>query len=227
MKKALVIFSGGQDSTTCLYWAIKEFGKENVSAIIFGYGQKHGIEIECAMKICQKEDIRFKIVSLSLLPEISESALTLHSDVTASRPDGLPATFTPNRNALFITVAHAWAQQIGATHLITGVCQTDYSGYPDCRQDFISSLEFALNIGSNQRIQIDTPLMYLTKAETFEMAKDLGVLDRVIEMTHTCYNGNREIKHEWGYGCGTCPACQLRAKGWERYREEYALHIPE
>lgn len=213
-EKALVIFSGGQDSTTCLYYA-KELYKE-VEAISFHYGQRHLIEINQAIKICQLENIHHRIVDISFYPELVESALTGAGDVSQVKENGLPASFVPNRNALMITIAHAFAQKIGAKVLVTGVCQTDYSGYPDCRQMFIMKLSDVLNEGSTANIRIETPLMYLTKAETFQLAADLGKLDEVIELSHTCYNGVRKRK-EWGYGCGTCPACLLRAKGYTEY----------
>lgn len=221
--KALVIFSGGQDSTTCLYWAMNTlYGSfKEIEAITFNYGQKHSIELECAKKICEKNNIKQHIVDISFLDQIVESALTSNGDVNQLNDKGLPASFVPNRNQIFITMAHSLAQKIGAKHLITGVCQTDYSGYPDCREAFIKAIEFATNLGSDEDIKIHTPLMYLTKAETFDLASTLGWdhYKSIIEDSHTCYNGEREMLHDWGYGCGKCPACELREKGFNEHNK--------
>lgn len=219
MKKAVVIFSGGQDSTTCLYWAIQHF--ESVEAITFNYGQKHSVELECSKNICSLENVKQTIVDISFLNTIVESALTSNGDVNQKNDKGLPSSFVPNRNQLFITLAHAYAQKIGADNLVTGVCETDYSGYPDCRLEFIAAIESASNIGSASNIDINTPLMFLTKSETFKMADRLNCLDKVLELSHTCYNGDREHLHTWGYGCGECPACELRKKGWFEFLESY------
>lgn len=216
---ALVVLSGGQDSVTCLGYALKYCKK--VFAISFLYGQRHAIELQCARELCEKYNVPHKLVSLDFLPSLVTSALTGEgnvSDAHAHKP-GLPASFVPNRNALFLTIAHAHAQEVGANVVITGVCQTDYSGYPDCRDEFVRSLAQALNIGYQTNIQIATPLMHLTKGETFSLAEDVGFLEEVLTMSHTCYNGDHETKHEWGFGCGHCPACQLRAKGWEEFKE--------
>lgn len=216
-EKAVVIFSGGQDSTTCLHWALNRFG--TVEAITFNYGQKHSVELDCAKEICDKLMIKQTIIDISFLNTIVESALTSNGDVNQKNDKGLPASFVPNRNQLFITMAHSYAQKIGAKHLVTGVCQTDYSGYMDCRQIFINAISVATNLGSGEDIQIHTPLMYLDKAETFKLALDENCLGEVIEHSHTCYNGNREIMHPWGHGCGECPACELRAKGYYEAQE--------
>lgn len=345
--KAVVIFSGGQDSTTCLYWALGKY--DVVEAITFNYGQKHSVELDCSKQICEKENVKQTIIDISFLNTIVESALTSNGNVNELNDKGLPASFVPNRNQLFITLAHAYAQKIGALHLVTGVCETDYSGYFDCRQEFINQIETACNIGSfgnqpsaewiagfiegegwfsrqsydtkegkkyypvfgieqtdkgvlvlmkeffgtgnirknnmekrsplsrlqpwtlkisgedcklvynlmksrivtlrrkeqfrkwevehkkyfiednhqisksnlgDRWIKIHTPLMRLNKAQTFQLAKDLGKLKEVVELSHTCYNGNREIMHEWGAGCGTCPACELRAKGYREAKEQ-------
>lgn len=213
--KAIVIFSGGQDSTTCLYWAINKY--KNVEAITFNYGQKHSIELEQSKIICNKENIKQTIIDISFLNTIVESALTSNGDVNKLNNKGLPSSFVPNRNQLFITMAHSYAQKINANILVTGVCQTDYSGYPDCRETFIKAIEWATNMGSNSNIKIETPLMYLTKAQTFKLAEQENCLDEVIRLSHTCYNGNRTKEHDWGYGCGECPACELRRKGWNEY----------
>jgi len=217
---ALVVLSGGQDSVTCLGIALKRF--EKVYTIGFSYGQKHKIELEQARKICDRLCLPFQLMEIPALEELADSALTTDGDVTKPhhRNSALPASFVPNRNALFLTIAHAYAQKIGAEFIYTGVCQTDYSGYPDCRFDFIRRLQVTLNIGYQTSIKILTPLMYLTKAATFSLAEDAGVLDVVLELSHTCYNGNREDSHAWGYGCGECPACVLRAKGYTEYLQK-------
>ena len=227
MRTALVVFSGGQDSTTCLGWAIDEF--DVVEAISFLYDQKHEVEVACAKLIIKKlEDdegikINHHIVDVAMLSQVSKSALVGHGKVTDMHPlkPGLPATYTPNRNALFFTMAHAMAQQIGAEHLVTGVCQTDYSGYPDCRQSFIDAIQEALNEGSESEITIHAPLMFMTKAQTFAMAEKHKVMKYVINYSHTCYNGVRSRLYAWGYGCGDCPACKLREKGWNSYVESF------
>lgn len=213
--KGLVILSGGQDSVTCLYLALKRC--DEVEAITFNYGQNHSIEVDCASQICEMENVRHIIIDISFLGTIVESALTSKGDVTKLNKKGLPDSYVPNRNALFITLAHAYAQKVGADRLYTGVCETDYSGYPDCRQEFITSIIGALNLGSESEISIRTPLMYINKAATFKIAAELGVLHKVIKYSHTCYNGIRDVLHEWGYGCGTCPACKLRIKGYTEF----------
>lgn len=218
-QKAVVIFSGGQDSTTCLYYALATY--DEVEAITFAYGQKHSVEIEQSMKICERESVKQTIVDISFLNTLVESALTSNGNVNEINEKGLPASFVPNRNQLFITLAHAYAQKIHAQYLIIGVCQTDYSGYPDCRKDFVDLIQVASNIGSASNIVIETPLMYLTKAQTFEMAQEYDCIDEVIEHSHTCYNGDRTKRHNWGYGCGKCPACELRQKGYEEFVSKY------
>lgn len=217
VKKAVVIFSGGQDSTTILYWAINMLGAENVEAITFEYGQKHSIEIEQSKKICELAGVKQTIIDISFLGTIVESALTSNGNVNELNDKGLPASFVPNRNQLFITLAHAYAQKINAQWLVTGVCQTDYSGYPDCRHEFIEQIEKASNLGSDSNISIQTPLMYLNKKETWELADKLDCLEQVVMLSHTCYNGNRETLNNWGYGCGECPACVLRENGYTQY----------
>ncbi len=217
--KAIVVFSGGQDSTTCLGLAIKEFGETNVTAISFLYGQKHKVELECAQRITSLAGIPLKVVDLSFFGDMVTSALVEDGDVDkehAYKKD-LPASFVPNRNALFLTIAHAYAQELGARAIYTGVCETDYSGYPDCREAFIDSLQSTLNLGYETKIQIITPLMHITKAETFALAEEVGFLDMVIDQSHTCYNGDHETSNDWGFGCGKCGACKLRAKGFEEF----------
>lgn len=218
MRTAVVVLSGGQDSVTCLGLALKTY--DLVYCISFEYGQKHGIEIACAVSICNKFGVPLEVVDLSFLSRIVTSALTSDGDVNKPHEykKGLPASFVPNRNALFLTVAHAHAQEVGADVIYTGVCQTDYSGYPDCRYKFIRRMEAALNIGYETGIDILTPLMYLDKAQTFELADNIGFLDTVINETHTCYEGDHTTFNEWGYGCGECPACKLRANGWDEFK---------
>lgn len=217
--KAVVIFSGGQDSTTCLHWAIKRH--EVVEAITFNYGQKHSVELECSKAICEKNNIKQTIIDISFLGTIVNSALTSNGDVNKLNEKGLPDSYVPNRNQIFITLAHAYAQKIGANTLVTGVCQTDYSGYPDCRHEFIMQLQHTCNLGSESAIAIETPLMWINKAQTFAMAYDLGCLEEVIEMSHTCYNGDHLRKNEWGFGCGKCPACVIRKEGYEKFKAQF------
>jgi 7-cyano-7-deazaguanine synthase len=219
MTKAILIFSGGQDSTTCLYWALKNF--DVVEAITFNYGQKHSIELQCSMEICTLEAIKQTIIDISFLNTLVESALTSNGDVNEINAKGLPASFVPNRNALFITLAHAYAQKIGAEAVITGVCETDFSGYPDCRKVFIDKIREALNTGSDSDIRIITPLMHLNKGEIFELAHSLGKISEVVTLSHTCYNGNHSTINEWGYGCGECPACKLREKGFDEFKKNW------
>lgn len=218
MNKAVVIFSGGQDSTTCLLWALQMY--DEVYAITFNYGQNHSAELACATEICKRLNVKQCQVGLSFFADLVESALTSGGDVNEMK-NGLPASFVPNRNQLFITLAHAYAQKIGAKTLVIGACETDYSGYPDCRKEFINKIQEATNLGSNADVEIETPLMYMTKAETFDLANRMGGLELIIEQTNTCYKGNREILHDWGYGCGECPACKLREKGFKEWKENY------
>lgn len=232
MNKAVIVFSGGQDSTTVLGKALND-GFE-CYALAFDYGQKHAVELNQAVKIADKTLVPLKVIDATEFGKLvgSKSAL-LHSGQEVGEGsllnDELPASFVPNRNAMFLTMAHAYAQIIGATTVWTGVCETDYSGYPDCRDQFIKRLEDALNTGYQTNIGFVTPLMYLTKGETFKMAEECGILDLVINESHTCYNGvrdeteafsglSRPHRHEWGHGCGECPACKLRAQGWEDFR---------
>ncbi|PZQ87286.1 MAG: 7-cyano-7-deazaguanine synthase QueC [Leifsonia xyli] len=219
-KSAVVVLSGGQDSVTCLGLALRNF--ETVHAIGFSYGQKHEVEIHCAAQICAEHDVPFAVFEIPALQSIGNSALirgTEQTDVSAQHAQNskLPASFVPNRNALFLTTAHAYAQKVGADCLITGVCETDYSGYPDCRDIFIRSLEETLNLGYETNIKIYTPLMWLNKAETFALAKAVDFLMVVLEDSHTCYNGDHNTNFVWGYGCGECPACKLRAAGFEAF----------
>lgn len=220
MNRALVVFSGGQDSTTCLGWAKNRF--DYVETITFDYGQKHRVEIIQADKIAACLAVKNTVLSLDAFTQLNDSALIDGSqDIGAHHKThtNLPASFVPNRNAIFFTLAHAFAQKQGINHIITGVNQTDYSGYPDCREPFMKALELALNLGSEADITFHYPLMHLTKAETFALSHKEGVLELVLDESHTCYNGIHDEKHTWGYGCGKCPACLLRKAGWEAYQQ--------
>ncbi|MDQ1910502.1 7-cyano-7-deazaguanine synthase QueC [Paenibacillus sp. GD4] len=211
--KALVIFSGGQDSTTCLAWAMKQF--DEVQAVTFAYGQRHKAEIDCAVDITKQLGIPHHILDLSLLSQIAPNALT-RSDMEIETPadGGVPNTFVDGRNMLFLTFAAILAKQLDYHHLVTGVCQTDFSGYPDCRDVFVKSLGVTLNLAMDYPFVIHTPLMWLDKKETWALADELGYFDLVREQTLTCYNG------VIGSGCGTCPACHLRQKGLDLYLAE-------
>lgn len=214
---AVVVLSGGQDSVTCLGMALDTY--EKVYAIGFKYGQKHSVELEQARSICFKLGVEFSLHEIPSLAVLGDSALTTNGDVSQQhhRSKNLPASFVPNRNALFLTIAHAYAQKVGAEAVITGVCQTDYSGYPDCRATFVAALELALNTGYQTSISFVTPLMYLDKAQTFALAQKHDCLELVIAESHTCYNGERDTLHMWGYGCGECPACKLREAGYNKF----------
>ncbi|WP_078390969.1 7-cyano-7-deazaguanine synthase QueC [Shouchella patagoniensis] len=209
-EKAVVVFSGGQDSTTCLFWAMERFSE--VSAIIFDYGQRHKKEIECAQAIAADQGISARVLDMTLINQLSANALT-RSDmaVDAGGEGELPNTFVAGRNHLFLSFAAVAAREIGAKHIITGVCETDFSGYPDCRDIFIKSLNVTLNLAMDNQFVIHTPLMWLDKAETWKMADDLGKLTYIRETTLTCYEGIQ------GDGCGECPSCELRKKGLESY----------
>ncbi|GIA44587.1 exsB protein [Vibrio cholerae] len=212
MKKAVVVFSGGQDSTTCLVQALKEF--DEVHAITFDYGQRHKLEIEVAQQLAKQLGVTaHKVMDVSLLNELAISSLT-RDDIPVShelQANGLPNSFVPGRNILFLTLAGIYAYQIGATTVITGVCETDFSGYPDCRDEFVQAMNQALEKGMDLPLMIRTPLMWLNKAETWALADQLGALDLVRHQTLTCYNGLI------GDGCGECPACGLRQAGLKAY----------
>lgn len=215
---AVVLLSGGQDSITCLGWALMMFA--SVQAVSFNYGQRHASELESAQNVCDEMNIKLEVFETDVLKQLGDSALlTEGADVTAahSHKPNLPASYVPNRNAFMLTLAHAYAQKVGATRVVTGVCQTDYSGYPDCRLGFINALERALNAGAESKILIDTPLMFLDKKETFQLAEEIGFLPMVIEHARTCYNGDIETRHDWGTGCGTCPSCTLKKAGYEQF----------
>lgn len=208
-EKAVVVFSGGQDSTTCLFWAKEQFGE--VEAVTFDYGQRHKLEIECAAEIAREQGVKLTVLDMSLLNQLAPNALTRSDIEIEEGENGIPTTFVDGRNLLFLSFAAVLAKQLGAKHLVTGVCETDFSGYPDCRDSFIKSLNVTLNLAMDYPFVIHTPLMWLDKADTWELADRLNVLDYVRTHTLTCYNG---IK---GDGCGECPACQLRSTGLNKY----------
>jgi len=224
---ALVLFSGGQDSTVCLAWALERFAR--VETVGFAYGQRHAIELEQRPRILKRmaalkagwqsrlgED---RVITLDALAAISDTALTRDMAIEIA-DNGLPTTFVPGRNLIFLSFAGAIAYRRSARHLVAGMCETDYSGYPDCRDDTMKAMQLALTLGLDKRLTVHTPLMWIDKAGTFAMAEDLGgrpLLDLVIEDSHSCYLGDRSRRHDWGYGCGTCPACELRARGFAKY----------
>ncbi|MBP0496269.1 7-cyano-7-deazaguanine synthase QueC [Roseomonas indoligenes] len=225
---ALVLFSGGQDSTTCLGWALSRFGR--VETVGFEYGQRHKVEMAVRPAVLAAVRAAFPdwterlgddhVVDLSALGQVSDTALTRDVEIRMQE-GGLPTTFVPGRNILFLTFAAALACRRNIKHLVAGVCETDYSGYPDCRDDTIKATQLALNLGMENRFVIHTPLMWIDKAATWALAQELGggaFVDIVREQTHTCYLGDREHRHDWGCGCGGCPACELRADGWRRFR---------
>ena len=226
-KKALVLFSGGQDSTTCLAWALSKY--EHVETIGFNYGQRHVVELDCRKPILDEIKSTYKdwseilgadhMIDLSVLGQISETALTRDAIISFEK-NGLPNTFVPGRNIIFLTFAATVAYRRNLEVIVGGMCETDYSGYPDCRDDAIKALQVALNIGMDKRYSLDTPLMWLNKAETWKLAEQIGgkkLVDIIRTKTHTCYIGDHETFHEWGYGCGKCPACEIRKKGHEIY----------
>ncbi|EGQ4403909.1 7-cyano-7-deazaguanine synthase QueC [Staphylococcus pseudintermedius] len=215
-EKALVVFSGGQDSTTCLFYAKKHF--KEVELVTFEYGQRHAKEIEVAKEIAEDQGFKHHVLDMALLSQLTPNALTSH-DMTIDSHNDVPNTFVPARNLLFLSFAGALAYQIGAKHLITGVCETDFSGYPDCRDSFIKSMNVTLNLAMDRDFVIHTPLMWLNKKETWALSDDLGVLDYVRDRTLTCYNG---IIAE---GCGECPACQLRQRGLNQYLAERGREV--
>ena len=207
--RALVVLSGGQDSTTCLYWAIDRYGTVNVDTLTFDYGQRHRIELDCAQRVAAHAGVTNTILPIDTFAALGGDALTdgdidVQSEVDT--PNGLPNTFVPGRNLVFLTFAAAFAYQRGIGNVVTGVAQTDYSGYPDCREGTITSLQHTIRLGMEFDISLHTPLMHLSKKETVELARDLGALP-AMGLTHTCYNGERPP-------CGECPACVLRARGF-------------
>ena len=212
-KKALVVLSGGQDSTTCLFWAIERYGKENTAAIGFDYGQRHKAELLCAEKICADLGVSFEVIPTPVINELTSNSLTRADiPVEKEKPEGTPPnSFVEGRNLLFLSYAAIYAKTHGMTEIVTGVCETDFSGYPDCRDVFVKSLNVTLNLAMDYNFVIHTPLMWLTKADTWELADKLGILNTIYNETLTCYNG---IK---GEGCGDCPACFLRKRGYDEY----------
>lgn len=226
-KRALVLFSGGQDSATCLAWALDRF--DHVETLGFDYGQRHRIELECrnALRsgmVSLHPDWKDKLgedhtLDLGVLGEVSQTALTRDIAIEMEK-DGLPNTFVPGRNLIFLTFAATLAYRRGLKHIVGGMCETDFSGYPDCRDDTIKALQVALNLGMDRRLVLHTPLMWIDKAETWALAKTLGgrrLVDLIVAESHTCYLGTRGALHEWGHGCGTCPACDLRARGYRQF----------
>ena len=224
---ALVLFSGGQDSTTCLAWALDRFG--HVETLGFDYGQRHRVELDLREVLREslatlKPEWRERLgpdhtIDLSVLGEISETALTRDAEIEMTDA-GLPTTFVPGRNLAFLTFAAALAYRRGISRIVGGMCETDYSGYPDCRAETMRAMATALSLGLDRPVEIDTPLMRLDKAQTWALAEELGgeaLVDVIVEHSHTCYLGDRGQRHAWGFGCGRCPACELRARGYERY----------
>jgi 7-cyano-7-deazaguanine synthase len=224
---ALVLFSGGQDSTTCLALALSKY--ERVETIAFDYRQRHTVELEARLRVLDQIKLQFPqwahrlgedhMLDLGVLGQVSETSLT--RDVAFKmESSGLPNTFVPGRNLLFLTLAAALAYRRDLQVMVTGVCETDFSGYPDCRDDTMKAMQLALSLGMDKRFLIETPLMWIDKADTWALAASLGgrqLVDLIVEHTHTCYLGDRQHRQAWGYGCGTCPACDLRAKGYERW----------
>lgn len=227
--RALVLFSGGQDSTTCLAHALARF--DHVETIGFDYGQRHRVELDARLVVLRELRAAFPawaaklgedhVLDLAVLGAVSETSLT-RDMAFRMEANGLPNTFVPGRNLLFLTLAAALAYRRGLSVLVTGVCETDFSGYPDCRDDTMKAMQLALSLGMDQRFLIDTPLMWIDKADTWRLARELGgevLVGLIVAHTHTCYLGDREHRHDWGWGCGQCPACELRARGWAAYRE--------
>jgi 7-cyano-7-deazaguanine synthase len=225
---ALVLFSGGQDSTVCLAWALERFSR--VETIGFDYGQRHAIELSVRARLREKMSAlkpgwaarlgNDHMIKLDALAAISDTALTRQTAIEIA-DSGLPTTFVPGRNLMFFCFAGALAYRRGARHLVAGMCETDYSGYPDCRDNTIKAMQIALTLGLDKRVAIHTPLMWIDKAQTFALAVEIGgdaFLDLLIEDSHSCYLGDRGKRHDWGYGCGTCPACQLRAQGFAKFK---------
>jgi 7-cyano-7-deazaguanine synthase len=230
---ALVLFSGGQDSATCLAWTLERY--DRVETIGFSYGQRHAVELEARLNVRRAmmdlssdwaeklgDDV---VVDISGYGQLAESALTREAEFEMSE-QGLPTSFVPGRNLVFLTVAAAHGWRRGISTLVGGMCQTDYSGYPDCREETLQAQQLALTLGLGKPVNVQTPLMHLTKAETWAIAQDLGgdaLIDLIVESSHTCYRGDRSTRHAWGYGCGTCPACELRAEGWRIWQSNGAI----
>jgi 7-cyano-7-deazaguanine synthase len=224
---ALVLFSGGQDSTVCLAWALERYAR--VETVGFDYGQRHAVELDVRAGL--RKDLSAMrsqwaarlgedhIVKLDALATMSDTALTRETAIEIAA-DGLPTTFVPGRNLIFFCFAGALAYRRGARHIVAGMCETDYSGYPDCRDDTVKAMQVALTLGLDKPLVLHTPLMWIDKAGTFAMAEQIGgkaLLDLVVADTHSCYLGDRAHRHDWGYGCGACPACTLRAQGYAKF----------
>ncbi len=226
---ALVLFSGGQDSSTCLAWALDRF--DHVETVGFDYGQRHAVELDC------REPVRKAVARIGgwrgtlgpdhlidlggALAEIGGTAMTRDIEIEMTE-NGLPNTFVPGRNLLFLTYAAAIAYRRGLRHIVGGMCETDFSGYPDCRDDTFKAMQLALNLGMDRRFVLHTPLMWIDKSETWAMAEKLGgaaLIQVIVDLSHTCYRGDHTTRHEWGYGCNTCPACELRANGYRKWRK--------
>lgn len=231
-ERAIVLFSGGQDSTTCLAWALARFTR--VETVAFDYRQRHRIELQCRERVLDGFHRLFPdwsarlgrhhLIDLGMLADLGATALTSEREIRVQE-NGLPSTFVPGRNILFLTAAAAIAYRCDIRHLVGGMCETDYSGYPDCRDDTIKAVQVALNLGMDAHFVVHTPLMWRDKADTWALAAELGgppLVELIGEQTHTCYLGERARRWEWGYGCGDCPACRLRADGWARYRSRAA-----
>jgi 7-cyano-7-deazaguanine synthase len=225
---ALVLFSGGQDSSVCLAWALARFAR--VETIGFHYGQRHAVELSLRPRIREhmaalKPEWKARLgddhlIALDALAAVSDTALTRDTAIETAE-SGLPTTFVPGRNLIFFCFAGAVAYKRSARHLVGGMCETDYSGYPDCRDDTVKAMQVALTLGLDRRLTIHTPLMWIDKADTFALAEELGgapLLDLIVEETHSCYLGDRSRRHDWGYGCGECPACRLRAQGYVKFK---------
>jgi 7-cyano-7-deazaguanine synthase len=223
--KALVLFSGGQDSTTCLAWALARYA--HVETIGFAYGQRHAVEMDCRPPIRNALGATHPnlgpdhVIDIAAgLAALGATALTSGGPIETG-PGGLPTTFVPGRNLLFLTYAAALAWRRGLRRIVGGMCETDFSGYPDCRDDTVKAMQLALNLGMERRFVLETPLMWLDKQATWALAADLGITGLVIEHTHTCYRGDRTRRHAWGYGCGDCPACHLRADGFSKWQASF------
>lgn len=227
-RRALVLFSGGQDSTTCLAWALDRYA--HVETVAFDYGQRHRIELDARLRVLSELRTQFPdwakrlgedhLLDLRVLGQVGDTAMTSDRAIEMQE-NGLPNTFVPGRNLLFLTLAAALGYRRQLDVLVGGMCETDFSGYPDCRDDTIKAQQVALGLGLGSRVTIETPLMWIDKADTWDLAQQLGgqaLVDIVVEQSHTCYLGERGARHAWGYGCGTCPACALRKAGWERWQ---------
>jgi len=227
-RRALVLFSGGQDSTTCLAWALERYA--HVETVAFDYGQRHRIELDARLNVLAQFRARLPqlaarlgedhLLDLSVLGQVADTALTSDRAIEM-QANGLPNTFVPGRNLLFLTLAAALGYRRQLDVLVGGMCETDFSGYPDCRDDTIKAQQVALGLGLGSRLTIETPLMWLDKAQTWDLAQQLGgdeLVETIVEHSHTCYLGERGARHGWGYGCGNCPACVLRKAGWERWQ---------